>query len=48
LTTSELNLHVTPLVRTAAGSVDVRTAHDNCIDPPYDAGQGGMEPLLDV
>jgi hypothetical protein len=48
LTAGELNLHVTLLVMTTTVSVDVRTTHDNRIDPPHDAGQGGMEAPLDV
>jgi hypothetical protein len=48
LTADELNLYVTSLIRTAAGPIDVREAHDNCADPPKDAGKSGMEPLFDV
>ena len=48
LSAKESNLYVTSLIRATAGSIDVREAHDNCADPPKDAGKSGMEPLFDV
>jgi hypothetical protein len=47
-TADEFHLHVTGLVRPAAGAVDVREPHDDGADPLEDAAHSGVESPFDV